>query len=128
MAAMPLDPHGAGGGYDSTANDSLATVILTLLSAILWLSLMAVPIFQAIKLSSACGMLASLGRELWSRPFVYQHIDQNELDSLLLYTSTLNLKARLCAMPIKCSGLFLILILLLSVGLFCGQLNLFGGF
>lgn len=47
---------------------------------------------QAARLSAGCNSLRKLGHELRVRPFGYRDTSDQELDSFLLYTSSLNLR------------------------------------
>ncbi|XP_067141139.1 uncharacterized protein [Centruroides vittatus] len=79
------------------------SIISLLINIILWISLLANPIIQGIRLTGACSSVKKLGHELRSRPFGYQDTPLQELDSLLLYTSTLNMQARLFRIPVRAS-------------------------
>lgn len=65
--------------------------------------------FQAARLTNACSMIQAVGHEIRIRPFVYQTTPGEDLDSILLYTSSLKMCAKLFKMPIK--GKYLCLLL-----------------
>ena len=46
---------------------------------------------QGVRLTVAGNELETLGQELRTRPFVYQDAPQLDLDSLVMYTSNLNM-------------------------------------
>jgi len=54
-------------------------------------------------------MIRAVGHEIRIRPFVYQTTPGEDLDSILLYTSSLKMCARLFRIPIK--GRYLCLLL-----------------
>lgn len=72
-------------------------------------SLTHVTFFQAARLTNACSMIQAVGHEIRIRPFVYQTTPGEDLDSILLYTSSLKMCAKLFRMPIK--GKYLCLLL-----------------
>lgn len=45
--------------------------------------------FQAVRVTVACGYIKTLGLELRTRPFAHSRTEQLELDSFLLYTSSI---------------------------------------
>ena len=59
---------------------------------------------QATKLTKACQKLKRLGHEARARPFTYQNVRQEELDSLLTYMSSLELSV--CAQVAQIVGVF----------------------
>ena len=84
-----------------------ATLVLSLCT-LSCLSLIAVNLRQALTLTSACRELRNIGHELKS---MYKPIsiategERDDLDSLLLYTSTLDMEAKLLQIPVKASYL-----------------------
>lgn len=96
---------------------------VVLLSIFFWLSLFAVPLIQAVRLTSACRELQKIGHELRSRPFGYQEAQQQDLDSLLLYTTTLSMEAKILHVPIRSSCVVIVCVLILIVILMMGQLG-----
>lgn len=54
-------------------------------------------------------MIQSIGHEVRIRPYVYQGTPEEDLDTLLLYTSSLKMCARLFRVPI--TGRYMCLIL-----------------
>jgi len=47
-----------------------------------------------VRLTVAGNELETLGQELRTRPFVYRDVPQLDLDSLVMYTSNLNMNVR----------------------------------
>ncbi|XP_042877061.1 uncharacterized protein LOC122256435 [Penaeus japonicus] len=88
----------------------LAAVITNLLP---WLLLVAVPLFMAARLSSAYRALSKMGCQLQARPFGYQSTLQTDIDSFLLYVSSLSLRAKILWIPVR--TYFLVSLLVLSV-------------
>ncbi|XP_038050357.1 uncharacterized protein LOC119723652 [Patiria miniata] len=81
--------------------------------AIIAVVFIAISLMQASRVTSACNRLKRLGHEVRARPFGYHDASQNALDSFMLYLTTLNIKARLCRIPISKSLLWPISFLLL---------------
>ncbi|XP_053207037.1 uncharacterized protein LOC128391213 [Panonychus citri] len=96
---------------------------LLILSAILWIIILLIPMIQAVRLTGSCCMLRNLGHELKARPFGYQHTDESELNSLLAYTSSLDMMAKLFNLPIKSSSIVLIFTLILIGVPLLGQIG-----
>jgi len=105
-----------------TSDPKTAIVVLT--SAFLWISLLSVPIFQAMRLSNYCHELRSIGIELRSRPFGYQDTPQDDLNCLLVFTSSLRMEAKMLYIPIRSSSILAILIAFIFTILFLGQAGL----
>lgn len=65
-------------------------------------------------------MIQGIGHEIRIRPFVYQNTPREDLDTILLYTSSMKMCAKLFRVPIKGKHLYLIVtvgfILLLTYG------------
>lgn len=78
------------------------------------LSLIFVNLRQALRLTNACEDLRNIGHELKSThaPLVIPAMDseRDDLDSLVLYTSTLNMEAKILQIPVKASYLSIIMI------------------
>ena len=70
-------------------------------------------------------MIQTTGHEVRVRPFVYQGTPGEDLDTLLLYTSSLKMCARLFRVPI--TGRYLCLLLTLGgvISLTLGQCQVF---
>lgn len=99
------------------------TAIVVMTSASLWISLLSVPVYQAVRLTKKCNELRSIGHELRARPFGYTNTSQDDLNSLLLYLSSLKMEAKMLHIPIRSSWLISILILGLLSILFFGQIG-----
>ncbi|KAK2157885.1 hypothetical protein LSH36_183g02042 [Paralvinella palmiformis] len=84
---------------------SVLMYISTFLSVIFWITIMILPVVQAARLSAACNSLRKVGHILRTKPFFYQNISNQELDSFLLYASSLNLRAKIFYIPVKTSYL-----------------------
>ncbi|XP_067007569.1 uncharacterized protein GrlHz isoform X2 [Anabrus simplex] len=67
---------------------------------------------RAARLTNACRAICHLGHEVRVRPFVYKDTPGEDLDSILLYTSSLRLSCKLFDVPI--TGRYLCVILTLS--------------
>lgn len=72
------------------------------------MSLIGVNLRQALNLTNACRELRNIGHELKSihKPLaISTENEREELDSLVLYTSTLDMEAKLLQIPVKASYL-----------------------
>lgn len=77
------------------------------------LSLVVVNLRQSLKLTIACEVLRNIGHELKSMHPPMNILNDNErddLDSLVLYTSSLNMKAKMLQIPVKASYLSFLMI------------------
>lgn len=90
-----------------------ATSVLAL-CVISCLSLILVNLRQSLKLTNACKLLKNIGHELKSMqaPMSIVTIDceRDDLDSLVLYTSTLDMEAKILQIPVKASYLSFLMI------------------
>ncbi|XP_065887312.1 uncharacterized protein [Dysidea avara] len=76
-------------------------VVITVLNLIQWSVLIALPVVQALRLTVTGNEIETLGQELRTRPFVYSDAAQLDLDSLVMYTSNLNMSAKLVNVPMR---------------------------
>ncbi|CAL7942769.1 unnamed protein product [Xylocopa violacea] len=107
--------------YDNSANvQSNPVTWIGIINVILWILISIVPFIQAARLTTACSMIQSIGHEVRVRPFVYQSTPGEDLDTILLYTSSLKMCARLFRVPVTGRYLCLLLtigsILILTLG------------
>ncbi|XP_051162356.1 uncharacterized protein LOC127282233 isoform X2 [Leptopilina boulardi] len=105
-------------------HDSPATCI-AIFNVILWISLSIVPFVQAARLTTTCSMIQNIGHEVRIRPYVYQGTSGQDLDTILLYTSSLKICARLYRVPITGRYLCMILTIAGVSVLTLGQCNAF---
>lgn len=98
--------------YDNSDMQTNPVTWIETINVILWILISIVPFIQAARLTTACSMIQSMGHEVRIRPFVYQTTPGEDLDSILLYTSSLKMYAKLFRIPI--TGRYLCL--LLSIG------------
>ncbi|KAH9501655.1 Nucleolar protein 10 [Dermatophagoides farinae] len=99
-------------------------LMLAISSMIYWSLLLSVPLLQAARLTNACQSIIDIGHELCARPFCYQQTARDDLDSLLTYTSSLNLKARLLMIPVRPSFIISIFLVLIFIILILSQFHL----
>lgn len=86
------------------------------LNVAVWFSLLLIPLVQASRLSSACNHVREVGLELMARPFGYANVPPSDLDTFLLFTSSLRMQAKLCALPVtKRTVVFVFLFIGLSL-------------
>lgn len=88
-------------------NDS-SNESLLLVSFGVWVIPILAPLLMAAKLSSSCVAIRHLGHEVRSRPFVYQDTPGEDLDTILLYTSTLKMKAKLFTLSVSEGQLYIL--------------------
>ncbi|XP_022668749.1 uncharacterized protein LOC111253521 isoform X1 [Varroa destructor] len=88
------------GFVQSIDSEDYLRLSVAIISVLVWGSLLVVPLGQAARLSEVCNGIRDLGRELRSRPLVYQDTSLQELDSLVLFTASFNLTAELCSVRI----------------------------
>lgn len=98
--------------------------LLAISSLIYWSILLIVPFLQAARLTNSCQSVSDIGHELCARPFCYQQTARDDLDSLLTYTSSLNLNARLLMIPVRPSCIISIILILIFIILILSQLQL----
>lgn len=105
-------------------NFSWKASLVLALYVICFLSLIVVNMRQALKLTNACKELRNIGHELKSMhsPLSITHDNEREdLDSLVLYTSTLDMEAKILQIPVRASHLSLICILITGILLVLAQ-------
>ncbi|KAL6432901.1 hypothetical protein ACFW04_006327 [Cataglyphis niger] len=95
--------------YINDANDMYPITYVNVMNIVLWILISIAPFIQAARLTNACSMIRAVGHEIRIRPFVYQTTPGEDLDSILLYTSSLKMSAKLFRIPIK--GRYLCLLL-----------------
>lgn len=100
---------------------SLKTICLALVNIVLWLVLGLYPFFQAASLTNACESSRSCGHQVRIRPFLHHNTPSAELDSVLLYASSLKMRAKLFRMPIHGSHVFFIMLCIAVVTLTFGM-------
>ncbi|GLH04951.1 Nucleolar [Gryllus bimaculatus] len=85
-----------------------------------WFEESIAPFVQAARLTSICKIFRQLGHEVRGRPFVYVDTPGDTLDTILLYTSSLRMTAKLYEIPISgrciCLGLTVCTVILLTLG------------
>ncbi|CAL1681450.1 unnamed protein product [Lasius platythorax] len=87
--------------YINDANDTYPITYVNVMNVVLWILISIAPFIQAARLTNACSMIQAVGHEIRIRPFVYQTTPGEDLDSILLYTSSLKMCAKLFRIPIK---------------------------
>ncbi|CAI7993673.1 hypothetical protein GBAR_LOCUS1297 [Geodia barretti] len=79
--------------------DDAFKLTVAVLNIITWFSLVSLPIIQATRVTRACHILKDTATEIRSRPLLYTNTPQLELDSLLLLTHCVRLRATLFGVP-----------------------------
>lgn len=111
--------------YDSVDSKSNLVPYMSVINVILWVLIALAPFVQAARLTTACSMIQSIGHEVRVRPFVYQGTSGEDLDSILLYTSSLKMCARLFRVPVTGRYLCLFLTIGSIIVLTLGQCHFF---
>lgn len=86
--------------------------------------LIIITLCHALRLTTACNTLRNIGHEIKSLNQNASNIsdqERTELDSLVLYTSSLNMEAKMLQMPVRASNLSLIMICITFVLLILAQ-------
>ncbi|XP_029159186.1 uncharacterized protein LOC114931378 isoform X2 [Nylanderia fulva] len=87
--------------YINDVSDTYPITYVNVMNVVLWILISVAPFIQAARLTNACSMIRAVGHEIRIRPFVYQTTPGEDLDSILLYTSSLKMSAKLFRIPIK---------------------------
>lgn len=97
--------------------------IMAFLNAIVWLLGSIVPFLMAARLSAVANRLTKVGHEIRAQPHFYRDTPESELDSFLLFMSSLSLKAKIFFIPIRLQTLMKILVIIFFVLLVLFQLG-----
>lgn len=73
---------------------------VSVLNTLVWVLIVVAPFIQASRLTAACLAIQDVGHEVRTRPFVYETTPVQDLDSILLYTSSLRMTSELFKIPI----------------------------
>ncbi|CAG9772046.1 unnamed protein product [Ceutorhynchus assimilis] len=92
-----------------------------LLNFFLWWFIAAVPFVQAARLTMACENVKTAGQEVRTRPYAHQDTPVQELNSILLYTISLKMYAKLYNLPIRGRQIGIIFAILCVVFLVLAQ-------
>lgn len=111
--------------YDIIDYKKTTIQYFNIINVLLWILISIVPFIQAARLTTACTMIQSIGHEVRVRPFVYQCVPGDDLDTILLYTSTLKMSSKLFRIPINERYLWLFLIFGIIFILTLGQCHFF---
>ncbi|XP_058808999.1 uncharacterized protein LOC131674378 [Phymastichus coffea] len=111
--------------YDSTNALMDPITYANIINVVLWIWISLAPFIQAARLTTTCSMIQSIGHEVRIRPFVYQGTPGEDLDTLLLYASSLKMNARLFRIPITGRYLCLLLTFAAVTTLTLGQCQFF---
>ncbi|XP_018404472.1 PREDICTED: nucleolar protein 10-like [Cyphomyrmex costatus] len=95
--------------YYINNDDTNRVTYVNVMNVALWILISIAPFIQAARLTNACSTIRAVGHEIRIRPFVYQTTPGEDLDSILLYTSSLKMCAKLFKIPIKSRYLCLLL-------------------
>uniref|UniRef100_A0A336KLD4 CSON004645 protein n=1 Tax=Culicoides sonorensis TaxID=179676 RepID=A0A336KLD4_CULSO len=94
---------------------------MSLANISLWMILALVPFFQAAGLTVTCRSTQSCGHLISIRPFVHRNTSSEELNTILLYASSLKMTAKLFRVPIishyVCFILLICIIVVLTFGM-----------
>uniref|UniRef100_A0A182JMN9 Gustatory receptor n=1 Tax=Anopheles atroparvus TaxID=41427 RepID=A0A182JMN9_ANOAO len=97
----------------------------SLANVLLWLVIALIPFFQAASLTVTCRQTQSCGHLISIRPFVHRNTSSEDLNTVLLYASSLKMSAKLFRMPVSAHYLcFLVLVCFIGVVTFGMCLNI----
>ncbi|XP_058827212.1 uncharacterized protein LOC131687176 [Topomyia yanbarensis] len=101
----------------------------TAANLLLWMFISLTPFFQAASLTVACRRTQTCGHLISIRPFVHRNTSSEDLNTVLLYASSLQMSAKLFRMPISahylCFFVFVCVIIILTFGM-CLRLTIGG--
>ncbi|XP_066257199.1 uncharacterized protein GrlHz isoform X1 [Euwallacea similis] len=87
--------------YSETKNSIPVYTAINIFIVILWWFMAILPFIQAARLTIACDNVKTVGQEARTRPFAHQDTPLQELNSILIYTNSLKINARLFNLPIN---------------------------
>ncbi|XP_050092433.1 uncharacterized protein LOC126575669 [Anopheles aquasalis] len=97
----------------------------SLANILLWLFISLMPFFQAASLTVTCRQTQSCGHLISIRPFVHRNTSSEDLNTVLLYASSLKMSAKLFRMPISAHYLcFFVLVCFIAILTFGMCLNI----
>lgn len=109
----------------------LRIVILKYINILLRLTLGLSPFFMAASLTNACSSVRRNGHQIRIRPFVYHNTSAEDLNSMLIFSSTMDMSAKLFQMPMQSKYIYFILfissVVLLTFGM-CSSVSILGIF
>ncbi|XP_069700565.1 uncharacterized protein GrlHz [Periplaneta americana] len=111
--------------YDTVDTETRPISGISILNVILWGLIAIAPFIQAARLTSACMAIRNIGHEVRPRPYVYESTPRQDLDSILLYTSSLRMTSKLFKVPVTGRYLCMFLALLAIVVITLGQCHTF---
>lgn len=94
-------------------------------NTISWLFVVFIPFYQAAKLNTACQSINTSGHHIRVRPFVHHNTLITDLDSVILFASSLKISAKLFQIPVfgnyLCFVIVGFVITLLTLGLYLNR-------
>lgn len=110
---------------------AIKVVILNIINVLLWLVMGLLPFFMAASVTRVCQAAQANGHQIRVRPFVYHNTSTEDLNSTLLFASSLDMSAKLFRMPIQpnylCFAILVTSIVILTLGM-CLNLSALGTF
>lgn len=82
-------------------DEQLLSTAVNVVNLILWWFIAAIPFVQAAILTTACDKIRTVGQEVRTRPFAHQDTPLHELNSILIFTTSLKINARLYNLPVN---------------------------
>ncbi|XP_030375457.1 uncharacterized protein LOC115624764 [Scaptodrosophila lebanonensis] len=108
---------------------ALKLVLLNIANVMLWLFLGLLPFFVAASVTRVCQSAQANGHQIRVRPFVYHNTSAEDLNSTLLFASSLDMSAKLFRMPIQpnylCFAILVVALVILTLGM-CLNLTALG--
>ncbi|XP_065835476.1 uncharacterized protein [Oscarella lobularis] len=93
----------------------------TILSIVLWTFLALLPFFYAARVSSAFETIRKVGIRIRTRPFGYQDVDQQDLDSFLLFTMAFRPRAKIFRIPVMAPYVWGFIVITCFIVIILGQ-------
>ncbi|XP_044739781.1 uncharacterized protein LOC123301098 isoform X2 [Chrysoperla carnea] len=110
---------------DSMDVQTQPIIVISILNVLLWSVIALAPFLQASRLTASCILMQTIGHDIRTRPLAYQSTPGQELDSIVLYASSLRMNAKLFKVPITGRCLYLTITVLAIVILTLGQCHYF---
>ncbi|XP_022901795.1 uncharacterized protein [Onthophagus taurus] len=111
---------------DNVDRTNSHTFWICLINILLWVVLALSPFIQAARLTNSCYEIRGVGHELRARPYPVHSLhndNSRQLDTLMLYSSTLKYKATLFGLSIKLCYIYFLLTATSLLILALGQLH-----
>lgn len=110
---------------NNLSNNQEYLIVWHLAKLIVWSILGLLPFLMAASLSQICQTMRTKGHQIRVRPRVYQNSSSEDLNSILLFVSSLEINAQLFLIPIRynylCALILIAFISILAAGIYYSQ-------